>query len=51
MAKPQHKSPCPGVIKFTILLDLSFVTILYTYFFCSTPGSRENNYKTYLATL
>ena len=30
MATPQHKNPCPGVMKFTIWVDPSFVHHYYT---------------------
>ena len=29
MAIPQHKKPCPGVMKFTNLVDLSSVCLIY----------------------
>ena len=33
LTTPYHKNPCPGVMKFTILLD-PFLVIITTYLVC-----------------
>ena len=45
MATPQHKNPCPGALKCTILVDSSFV-IITTYSVCLIYAQQERrNFK------
>ena len=39
-----YMATAPGVMKFTILVDPSLSSYLYTYFVCSMPGRREEDF-------
>ena len=52
LAKPCHKTLCHGTLEFTILVgpSLFLITIIYTHFVCTMPGSREDLLKKYINT-
>ena len=49
MARPQHKNPYPGVMKFTISVDLSLVSItIHLVCMHHTPEQRRKLFKKYI---